>query len=510
MKRSNFISTSSLRKSFCVIIASMACLLVFAQEFSQDKIASPIEETKVVKKHNKKDFNARQEEKFKWVLREHQSGKVSVIVNNEVIIPESLGAESAEWKNGYFIVRGIDGHVGAYDMDGNEVISPEKGYTDILDVRLKPKTILHVRKDSLEALVDLHGNEIVLIKEGYESAEWKNGYFIVRGIDGHVGAYDMDGNEVISPEKGYTDILKVHLKPKTILHVKKDSLEALVDPYGNEIVPIKEGYDYVRYHESDNVEYVSVRKKGEKSLGLYNLEGELLISPDRGYEEYNFREIKRGFPYIVVKVHNHYSKSSLRDYSQGLCDLNGNEIISPKRGYFDFRFKESKNYIIVEVGEFKGACDLSGKEIIAPYQCFTSVYTPSCNDNYFIVVSLEGNEGLYDKDGKEVISPDEGYVDIFVDSMGEITTEKARFGKPYSSLARKSLSFDQIKARGLSVSNSKEVFVKYGDQYFSTGLRSIYYDAWHTYVDLGGSLQKFEEYGSRSFVYNGALYTVSR
>ena len=45
MKRSFFFATSSLKKSFCVIMASMACLLVFAQQPFQGKIVYSVNTT---------------------------------------------------------------------------------------------------------------------------------------------------------------------------------------------------------------------------------------------------------------------------------------------------------------------------------------------------------------------------------------------------------------------------------------------------------------------------------
>jgi len=112
--------------SLCILIIAAASKPVPVLE-QNDSFA----DTKVVKRHNKKDHNVREDVDFKWVLCEHKSGKVSAAINKEVIIPESIGADEIKWQKAYFIARGINGHSGLYEIDGREVVSPEMGYADI-------------------------------------------------------------------------------------------------------------------------------------------------------------------------------------------------------------------------------------------------------------------------------------------------------------------------------------------------------------------------------------------
>jgi len=327
--------------------------------------------------------------------------------------------------------------------------------------------------------------------------------------------------------------------PRTLLHVRKDSTEALVELDGKEVIPFERGYSKIKVVGSGEVEFISVEKNGAAGKGLCNLAGDLIISPDCGYSSYSINrdyiECSKGeykglcdkngnvlistdrqyvdffysmFYYGFITVR---SSGSFRKQSEGICDLKGNEIIPPRRGYY--RCNLERDYFLVEVGEFEGVCDLTGKEIIAPTQCFTSIRRPVNNRDYYIVVSEKGYEGLLDKNGIEIISPNEEYVEINVDSNGNISKEKGRWGKFVSNRARKpSITFEQLQAYGYSTSGLKEVHVRYGDQYFSAGTRATYSDKYsHYYVDLrNGALERFEKYRADSVVYRGAIYYISR
>ena len=217
-------------------------------------IDMPTSDTPVIDKMNKKGDDG-----FRWTIRKHESGLISVVNGKKEIIAERLGARWVFYNDGFFSVGFNDESQGLYRNDGSEVLGPKLLGYRLMGPELAPK----------EAACGF-----VVVKHGFEDA-----------------MLSTDG-EILIPFGKYCWISSCP-------------------------VEIDNGHD-ISYHYS----YVTV-SKDYSSYGLYDFNGNEIISPDLGYRGFELRKKSMDEGFIITKNYPSY----------GVCDMEGNEIISDDLGY---------------------------------------------------------------------------------------------------------------------------------------------------------------------------------
>lgn len=211
----------------------------------------------------------------------------------------------------------------------------------------------------LRGAEDKSGHTLIPLSRGYTGLFYRkeNGMFHVL-IDNNWGVCDVTGKEIISPKRGYSNV--VFLKGEGLLgfySVEKNEAEGICDINGKEIISPNRGYSSITYlNDGDHDGYYSVEKN--KSKGICDINGKEIISPNRGYSDILFLKDEGKDGYYSVK----------KNKSEGVCDINGKEIISPNRGYSNITFIKEKGhvgYYSVEKNGLEGVCEINGKEIVA-------------------------------------------------------------------------------------------------------------------------------------------------
>lgn len=163
-----------------------------------------------------------------------------------------------------------------------------------------------------------------------------------------LGAEDVNGNTIIPIQNKYRRLLYIRGYFEVVDQRKKNI--GVYDKNGNEIISTNRGYGGCFIEEDCCIEVYNLT-----GHGVCTLNGKEIISPNRGYDQ-------------VILIDNHIYVRIGK--SKGVCDVTtGKEIISPNRGYTDVQFYDEENhfgYYGVKRGEKEGACDINGREIIPP------------------------------------------------------------------------------------------------------------------------------------------------
>ncbi len=207
----------------------------------------------------------------------------------------------------YYSAKDSLGRISLYDSGGELLISKERGYTSAgISDNFGSARHYYVKKGDFEGICDMDGNEVIP-PDKYTYAYPVLNHILVK-IGKSEGVCTPDGKEIISPERGYTSIASQGQLGYTIV---KNGSKGACNPYGKEIVPVDMGYENVDFHDNNYL----FAKKGE-FYSVYDIEGNNLIPISRKYTK-----IDPPFLGPYFKVY--------KDGNVGACDVSGNEILAP-------------------------------------------------------------------------------------------------------------------------------------------------------------------------------------
>lgn len=234
-----------------------------------------------------------------------------------------------------------DGTYGA-EVDGNVVLCncEEKIYSEGYDGCYMFKT----QKGKDKYLYDINGNEMFHINGieflnvmSYMTNETlKNGYLLVTDFDDNQGVYNLDGEEIISPQ--YVSISAIYSNlgkgERVIWGFKCEpqdySKSFVYDWNGNFIFSGKS-----LYQESNTGVFPLFGAEKNGTSGLYNHKGERIVKLD--YDNccgYDIETTDGGMAYIILETYddiNEYRENSDREW----IDIYGN-ILKPADGSRDY------------------------------------------------------------------------------------------------------------------------------------------------------------------------------
>lgn len=121
--------------------------------------------------------------------------------NGKTLIPLSLGYTivNTKYHQGKWHFRGVkNNNTGYYDENGNEMISPDRGYQTVY----LSKTHFYVTRNEKQGICDLSGYEIISPDRGYDEVAVLGNYIQVIKNKKY-GACDFAGNEVVAPIYDY-------------------------------------------------------------------------------------------------------------------------------------------------------------------------------------------------------------------------------------------------------------------------------------------------------------------
>jgi len=177
--------------------------------------------------------------------------------------------------------------------------------------------------------------------------------------------------------------------------IYKDGKKGAEDKDGRTLIPTQ--YSFICYHTMDNNQgYFTVDGQGTPE-GVYDRNGNCIISTSRGYTSIcKLGDSKKGYYYSVNKGNG-----------EGVCDLNGNCIISTSRGYTNvFKSGDSKEgyYYMVIKGNGWGVCDLNGKEKI--FIDNVEIIIPDyIQGKFYYSIKRNGLWGIVQANGQIYITP---------------------------------------------------------------------------------------------------------
>lgn len=121
--------------------------------------------------------------------------------NGNTLIPLSLGYTivNTKYYQGKWHFYGVKNNtMGYYDENGNEMISPDRGYQTVY----LSKTHFYVERNDKQGICDLSGYEIISPDRGYDEVAVLGNYIQVIKNKKY-GACDFAGNEVVAPIYDY-------------------------------------------------------------------------------------------------------------------------------------------------------------------------------------------------------------------------------------------------------------------------------------------------------------------
>lgn len=256
-------------------------------------------------------------------------------------------------KPAWFSVK-KNGLQGACDKTGKEIVPPT--YIGLL---YESKGFNGCKEENGEwKLLDitLPGHDIMAFVKKRQKTE-SDGFvwYELRDYPNY-GAADKNGNVLLPMSLQLTRIKYINSKKQGkhgIFEVHKDDNVGIYDIHGNEILSPDKGYTHWQYRGDSERGYFRV-DRGDAEYGFCDLNQNEIIAPGKySYASYNvngFFEVQKG------------------DY-EGICNLDGKEIISPNKysSVIHINFKYEPQWFLVEIGELEGACDINGKELISPH-----------------------------------------------------------------------------------------------------------------------------------------------
>lgn len=175
------------------------------------------------------------------------------------------------------------------------------------------------------------------------------------------------------------------------------------DSFGNVLIPLSKGFTYVQVYHGRFLVNDGIRKQG-----IYDLKGNELFSPDKGYA---FNSVIDLDDRSIFGTYKYYLKS--KNEKQGLCDLSGNDIIPCIYDFIYYKSENDKRYFKVENNGKYGAYNIVGKEILpCKYNSLYYDYDDDCfkhkvgNEFVSLNVRLKNTSDLIIK---EPSKPSESY-----------------------------------------------------------------------------------------------------
>ncbi len=363
-----------------------------------------------------------EEDGFVWYKIEKDNLKGALDTKGKVIVPANY--TYLVYEKNSFIVQDNEEHYGVYGRTGNIIIPTSRGYTWIYSSGDKVYGDYYwVNKNGYGGICDIDGNEILSPNLGFSTVIIESEYgipYIVaikKNNEGSkVGIYNVKGENVIPAiydtrdyeynqfymsgkptgislndsrfTSAFTNIDLTRQEAQKLKETKKTEKDGFVwykleqdfkcgarNVDGKMIIP-KEYYKL--FYSDANHEFVAIANNNATE-GRFRSDGTCIIPLSRGYDAiYKQHNDIIGDYYIVKK-----------NGSQGICDADGHEVLVPERGYNDVHISnsEGKAYIVAKRGDMVGICDIYGNEIISPEYNAIIYY-----DNFFEVRrTLNGN-----------------------------------------------------------------------------------------------------------------------
>ena len=357
--------------------------------------------------------------------------------NGYIIIPHTRGYNPLSYHHKYFRVGKTYKKIGLCDLSGNEIISPDRGYYDLMvyDEWIEVTKVDDNNK-RIKGVCDLSGKEIISPDRGYDDVSMYGSEWFRVKRNGKMGACDLSGREFISPDKGY-DLVTVF---RGWVGVKKGGKNGVCDLSGKELLSPDRGYDDAIFW--DDVILVNVNNK----YGICDLSGNEVISP-----MYDVISKKDGALYYkdangewqpipassytspsyaaafnktsgttankdqvqrkkIVENDGYVWYNLFKGSYQGVEDANGNTLIPLSLGYtrVESTFRQGKRYFKGIKNNVMGCYDDRGTEMVSPDRGYNHVTVFSDH----LTVTKNGKQGICDLSGYEIISPDRGYDDV--------------------------------------------------------------------------------------------------
>ncbi|MCH5247179.1 MAG: sel1 repeat family protein [Muribaculaceae bacterium] len=160
----------------------------------------------------------------------------------------------------------------------------------------------------------------ILFPVEYKSIRIDDGFFMCTSEDGLDNAYDLNLKCIIPESRGYTFISHHEKEGESYFSVKKGRQAGFCDINGKELISPDRGYTSIYLQKDDDgFRYYSI-EKGDFA-GIVDSEGREIISPSRGYEQiYRHVSSEDGTVWYQTIKGDFY----------GACDENGQVIASPR------------------------------------------------------------------------------------------------------------------------------------------------------------------------------------
>lgn len=293
---------------------------------------------------------------FVWYKLSEGSYEGAEDANGKTLIPLSMGytlvGYSAPSKRFYGIKNNMMGY---HDETGKEIISPDRGYDHVMDLR----GFIRVSRGDKVGACDLSGMEVISPDKGYDDILFCDNYYKVER-NGKQGVCDLAGKEIVAPIYDYIlysdGVYKYqdaggHFWPVPgTLRSFASSSSSTTTSISTDSYPTSSKIKREKHKAPDG--FVWYRVYDEKNRWVYGFEDKdhkIIIPLNRGYTYVNYS----WFGMIEIE----------KNKKKGICDLAGKEIISPDRGY-DEAFVLVDGIFVKRSGK-SGLCDYSGNEIVA-------------------------------------------------------------------------------------------------------------------------------------------------
>lgn len=350
-----------------------------------------------------------EEDGYQWYLVSFNGARGAQDINGKEIVPLSKKFEWVNYDNGFLCGTifspddDLDKIKNAYyDKKGNVIIA--LGRYDMVSYNApedgKPAWF-SVKKNGLHGACGITGKEIV-------PPVYKGLLYDSKGFKGEKN--EAEGFEPLNILLPNHDIMAfVEKKQKT---ESNGFVWYELQDYPNYGAANKDGKVLLPMSlQLTRIKYVAPTKPGKRgffevyrddNVGVYNIDGEEILSPNKGYTYWSYEgDNEQG-----------YFQVNKGDLKYGFCDLNQHEIIAP--GKYSYAHYNVNGFFKVKKGNYEGICDLNGKELIAPNK-YTSISHINFSDEpHWFSVKKDGFEGAYSMAGNELVPA--LYKDLYYDN----------------------------------------------------------------------------------------------
>lgn len=280
---------------------------------------------------------------------------------------------------------------GICDENGHELLSPNRGYTSATLIKERGVTYIKVIMNDKEGICDISGKEIIppqyasiIYTSNHFEYKESNGKWVDSGISLNDMAFSSPNNQN-SPVNGQTDndlagatktFYKGFNDKSSWYKVSKNGKFGAMNYKGELVVPIE--FTEISF---DDLTCLFTVRSGQ-SCGLYNDEGEQLISTRMGYSDIEWTISDCLYSWFKVKNGN---------YVGAWDEVSKRELISPDKHYTYINLEEENGikFFCVWKDDKMGICTWNGKEIVAPrYKSMGltkggTFYYEGSNGNYY-------------------------------------------------------------------------------------------------------------------------------